>query len=192
MAKLHFRYGAMGSSKTLNLLAIRHNYETKERLVILIKPAIDTRYNIDTVKTRAGLEAKADIILYKDTPDRFLYSAISNKKIDCILVDEVQFLEPTQIDLFRTIVDTQEIPIICYGLRTNIATELFPASKRLMEVADTIEEIKTICRFCNKKAIFNLAMIDGKPMSDPNNIPLGFEDIYSSVCSKHYWQHHNI
>lgn len=152
MAKLYFRYGAMGSAKTLNLLAVRHNYQAQGKRVVLLKPAVDSRFGNEWVRSRAGLEHQADYILRDGEPlDHDLFEGVS-----CILVDECQFLKATAVDELREITRVLAIPVIAYGLRTDFKAELFEGSKRLMEVADTLEEIKTTCRFCERKAVFNL------------------------------------
>jgi thymidine kinase len=187
MSKLYFRYGTVGSAKTLNLLAVRHNYIQQNKSCWLIKPAIDTRYGQDIVKTRAGLEAQADIVIYPENSPRFLELFLSTgKSPDCILVDEAQFLEVSHINIFRKVVDNTNTPIICYGLRTDFRCNSFPASQRLLELADSIEEIKTTCHYCIKKAVFNLKTINGQPTLSGDSIQLGWEETYLPVCSKCY------
>lgn len=147
MAKLYFRHGAVSSAKTLNLLAVSHNYKSQGKEVILMKPAMDTRFGKDSVKSRAGLQQDADILI-DATTDLLSISAETRKNVSCVLVDEAQFLSPMHIDQLRTITLEWKVPVIAYGLRTDFRTNLFPGSRRLMEVADTIEEVKTTCYFC--------------------------------------------
>lgn len=180
MAKLYFRYGAMGSAKTMNLLAVAHNYEQQGKRVFLIKPAIDDRFGADIIRSRAGLERKADICV---EPDSVLdYDAL--KGIDCIIVDECQFLSEQFIHQLRNITVDLDIPVICYGLRTNFMTRLFEGSKRLMEIADSIEEVKTTCAFCNRKAVFNIKLREGAACTQGNEIELGGENLYQPTCCR--------
>ena len=181
MAKLYFRYGTVGSAKTLNLLAVAHNYRQGKKVLIL-KPKLDTRFGVHTVRTRAGLETPADILVDENTQ-------ISKEKlhnIDCILGDESQFFPPQFIDQLHQIVIYHNIPVLCYGLRTDFKKEFFPGSHRLLELADTIEEIKTTCYHCNRKGIFNLKLIDGRPTMQGPQIELGLEEKYLPVCKTCY------
>ena len=184
MAKLYFKYGAMGSSKTANALITKFNYEERGMKVWLIKPSIDVRDGADVVRSRIGLSSKADII----TPDKDLYAEYQSH-LDChvIITDECQFFTPAQIDQLRLIVDKLNIPVLCYGLRTDFLTHLFPGSSRLFEVADSITEIKTICE-CGKKAIVN-ARIDGagKIVTEGGQILIGGNDSYVAMCHS-CWQ----
>lgn len=180
MAKLYFRYGAMGSAKTMNLLAVAHNYEQQGKRVILIKPALDDRFGADMIRSRAGLERRADFCV---TPDTVLnYSTFQG--IDCIIVDECQFLSEALIHQLRNITVDLDIPVICYGLRTNFMTRLFEGSKRLMELADAIEEVKTTCAFCNRKAVYNIKIRQGNACSSGQEIELGAEDLYQPTCCR--------
>lgn len=179
MAKLYFRYGAMSSAKTLNLLAVRHNYEVQGKRVLLIKPCVDVRYGTDTVRSRAGLEYPADLLV--EPGDRLKESDLDG--LHCILVDECQFLTYDLVNHLREVTRTHGIPVIAYGLRTNFKAELFEGSKRLMEVADSIEEIKTTCKFCNRKAVFNLRHdAQGRALIDGPNLLLGADTAYSPTC----------
>lgn len=179
MAKLYFRYGAMGSAKTLNLLAVRHNYEVQGKRVMLIKPCVDVRFGTETVRSRAGLEYPADLLV--EPGDRLKEGDLQG--LHCILVDECQFLTCDLVNHLREVTRTHGIPIIAYGLRTNFKAELFEGSKRLMEVADSIEEIKTTCKFCNRKAVFNLRHdAEGRALVDGPNLLLGAETTYSPTC----------
>lgn len=198
MPKLYFRYGTMNSSKTANLLMVAHNYESQGKKVILIKPEIDSRYGTDIIKSRANLERKADRVINSRT-DLIAHGTEwwdKNQNSDCILVDECQFLTVKQIEQLRDI--STYTPVICYGLRTDYRSILFPASKRLMELADSIEEVKTTCVKCNRKAIINAKYInsDGKKSivkSGSDKPDIGAEEKYQAMCWKcwdtGYWGH---
>ena len=147
-----------------------------------MKPKLDDRFGSQDVSSRAGLSKRADMLLSDDT----VLDPELLKGKDCILVDEAQFLSKSVIDQFRTIATVQNIPIICYGLRTDFRGTLFEGSKRLFEVSDSLEEIKTTCAFCNRKAIFNLKLIDGKASLTGPTIELGAEEKYLPACSKCY------
>ena len=182
MAKLYFRYGAMGSAKTLNLLAVANNYEAQGKRVFLIKPTLDDRFGATTIRSRAGLEREADLCVNpKSEIDLSLLEGI-----DCVLVDECQFLSESVVLQLRNITTDMNIPVICYGLRTNFKTKLFEGSKRLIEVADSIEEVKTTCAFCNHKAVFNLKLRGGAACTSGQEIELGTEELYRPVCCKCY------
>ena len=180
MAKLYFRYGAMGSAKTMNLLAVAHNYEQQGKRVILIKPSIDDRFGADMIRSRTGLERKADICVAADTQ----IPLDTRAGVSCILVDECQFLSEYVVHQLRNITVDLDIPVICYGLRTNFKTRLFEGAKRLMEVADAIEEVKTTCAFCNRKAVFNIKLRHGNACTTGTEIELGAEDLYQPTCCR--------
>ena len=179
MAKLYFKYGAMGSSKTANALITKFNYEERGMRVWLIKPAIDTRDGAGVIRSRIGLEAEAQII----GAETDIYDEFAQRK-DChvIIADECQFFTEGQIDQLRRIVDELDIPVLCFGLRTDFMTRQFSGSRRLFEVADSITEIKTICT-CGKKAIVN-ARIDGagRVVTTGGQILLGGNDSYVAMC----------
>lgn len=176
MAKLYFRYGVVSSAKTLNLLAVAHNYQLQGKRVVIIKPKLDTRFGEDVVASRAGLSVKADVLVDGDSiPD------IRTDNLSCVLVDEAQFLTPGVIDHLHHVAHLMHVPVICYGLRTDFRRCLFPASQRLFELADSIEEIKTTCFYCNRKATFNQRMVPGD-----QQILLGADDAYRPVCALHY------
>jgi len=178
MAKLYFRYGAMGSAKTLNLLAVAHNYRQQGKKVVLIKPDFDVRFGKGTINSRAGLEKEADILINASTN----LHDYDFEGISCILVDEAQFLSRKSIDQLREITLSKGIPVICYGLRSNFVSELFEGSKRLMEISDTIEEVKSTCYFCNKKATMNLKFLNGEPTLQGPTIDIGAEEKYLPAC----------
>lgn len=185
MAKLYFRYGTMGSAKTLNLLAVAHSYQLQNKKVLVLKPQLDNRFSQDFVRSRSGLEKPADILVTEGTrlDPKIL------KPLSCILVDEAQFLHPSFIDHLRDVSRDFNIPVICYGLRTDFRTQLFPGSKRLLELSDAIEEIKNTCHYCNRKSIFNMRLINGKGVLEGPQILLGAEETYLSVCSTCYHKH---
>jgi thymidine kinase len=178
MAKLYFRYGTMGSAKTLNLLAVAHSYQLQNKKVLILKPQLDNRFAQGSVKSRAGLEKPADLLVTDDT--RLDPAGLQN--LSCILVDEAQFLTPSFIEHLREISRDLNIPVICYGLRSDFRTQLFPGSKRLLELSDTIEEIKNTCHYCNRKSIFNMRQVNGKGVLEGPQILLGAEETYLSVC----------
>lgn len=184
MAKLYFRYGAVGSAKTLNLLAVSHNYQQQSKNVLLIKPKVDVRFGQNAISSRAGLSEDADLVVEDD--DTISIEMLSS--IDCVLVDEAQFLSENIVNQLRNIATNQNIPVICYGLRTDFRRELFTGSRRLMELADSIEEIKTTCAFCTKKAVFNLKLLDGKPTLAGPRVEMGAEERYLPSCSNCYEQ----
>jgi len=178
MAKLYFRHGTVGSAKTLNLLAVAHNYRQQNKRVMLIKPSLDTRFGEAQIRSRAGLNCDADLLVHADTrlkDDDF-------RGLSCVLVDEAQFVSPAVIDQLRRITLELEVPIICYGLRTDFRGELFAGARRLFEMADSIEEIKTTCAFCNRKAIMNLKHSNGVATVDGPSIDLGAEEKYFPAC----------
>lgn len=184
MAKLYFRYGTMGSAKTLNLLAVAHNYRQQGKKVLLLKPLMDARFGEDLITSRAGLSLKADILV-SDTTHLL---DINLEGINCILVDEVQFLSSQHIQELRDIALLKDVPVICYGLRTDFKSKLFPGSMRLMELSDSIEEIKATCFFCHKKSTMNLRHVGGKAAIEGPTIQLGAEESYFPVCYSCYYQ----
>ena len=185
MAKLYFKYGAMGSSKTAQALITKYNYEENDLNVWLIKPGTDTRDGAKILRSRIGLEAAVEVIP-PETDIYARYLGIRELNCDVIIVDECQFLTEAQIDQLRAIVDEHNIPVMCFGLRTDFQTRLFPGSRRLMEVADTIQEIKTICD-CGAKATVN-ARIDGSGhiITQGAQVVLGGNDSYIAMCHKCY------
>ena len=181
MAKLYFKFGAMGSSKSAQALITKFNYEELGMTVWLIKPSIDTRDGADIIKSRIGLQAKAQII----TPEQDVVEEYHKAgKHDVIICDEAQFMTPEQIDGLRSLVDDEDLPVLCFGLRTDFQTHFFPGAKRLMELADSMTEIKTVCA-CGKKATVN-ARIDenGNIVYRGNQVMLGGNDSYVAMCHK--------
>ena len=190
MAKLYFRYGAMNSGKTTQLLQTAYNYEERNMKVIIVKPSKDTKGD-KMIVSRLGAKRKVDVLL---TPKDSIIKIVKDKyfKVNCILVDEAQFLEPKQVDELMEIVLKMDIPVICYGLRTDFLTKGFPGSSRLLELAHSIEEMKTICK-CGTKAIFNARFVDGKFTLDGDQVAIDGEKnvSYISMCGKCYMEEKN-
>lgn len=179
MAKLYFKYGAMGSSKTATALITKYNYEERGMKVWLIKPAADQRDGAFTLKSRIGLTAEAESV----SPEKDICELYKNReRADVIIVDECQFMTTAQIDQLRWLVDREDLPVLCFGLRTDFRTQLFPGSRRLFELADSITEIKTICA-CGSKATVN-ARIDsnGHVVTKGEQVFLGGNDSYLAMC----------
>ena len=181
MAKLYFKYGAMGSSKSAQALITKFNYEELGMTVWLIKPSIDTRDGADLIRSRIGLSCRAEII----SPEQDIREAYrAAGKHDVIIADEAQFFTPAQIDQLRDLVDEQDLPVLCFGLRTDFLTHFFPGAQRLMELADSLTEIKTVCA-CGRKATVN-ARIDGagRIVTEGSQVMLGGNDSYIAMCHK--------
>ena len=185
MAKLYFKYGAMGSSKTAQALITKYNYEENDMKVWLLKPGADTRDGVNILRSRIGLQAEVEIAAAEtDIYQRFR----EGFAVDCdaVIVDECQFLTPEQIDQLRAIVDDYNVPVMCFGLRTDFQTKLFPGSMRLMELADVIQEIKTICD-CSAKATVNARIdADGYIVTEGAQVVLGGNDSYIAMCHRCY------
>ena len=181
MAKLYFKYGAMGSSKSAQALITRFNYLEQGMTVWLIKPSTDTRDGADVIRSRIGLQCAAQII----TPEQDIVAAYRAAGAhDVIIADEAQFFTPEQIDALRALVDLDNIPVLCFGLRTDFQTRFFPGSRRLMELADSITEIKTVCA-CGSKATVNARIdADGRIVTEGSQILLGGNDSYVAMCHR--------
>ena len=181
MAKLYFKYGAMGSSKSAQALITKFNYEELGMKVWLIKPSTDTRDGADIVKSRIGLQSRAQIITPGDNIVKMYREA---GRHDVIIADEAQFFTPEQIDGLRELVDEDDLPVLCFGLRTDFLTHFFPGARRLMELADSLTEIKTVCA-CGRKATVN-ARIDenGHIITEGDQVFLGGNDSYVAMCHK--------
>ncbi len=180
MAKLYFRYGAMGSSKTANAIMVWYNYRERGQEALLVKPAVDTRDGTYIIESRSGL--KSECVLF----DRIDWDAVKARTYACLIVDEAQFLSRAQVEMLVTAVDDYNLPVICYGLRTDFAGNFFEGSLWLLAYADTIEEIKTIC-WCGKKATNN-ARLDGRGgiTKVGEQVVLGANDKYIGLCRKHW------
>lgn len=183
MAKLYFRYGAMGSGKTAALLQLAYNYEQRGMSVFIIKPSIDTKGNT-SITSRIGLSRQVDAVI---EPESSIKDILETVFPQAIVVDEVQFLSPQQIDEIYAISKVRDIPVLCYGLRCDFQMRGFPGATRLLEIADDIEELKTICE-CGSKATQNLRKIGGVPVFEGQQVEIdGASQIeYESVCGKCY------
>ena len=182
MAKLYFKFGAMGCSKTAQALITKFNYEERNMKVLLLKPAIDVRDGANTVKSRIGLKEEAIAV----SADVNIFELYEKSYSDCnaIIVDECQFLTPEQVDQLADIVIEKEIPVLCFGLSTDFTTHLFPGSKRLFEIAQSISEIKSVCT-CGAKATVNARLDEkGRIVTEGSQVMLGGNDSYMAMCRK--------
>ncbi|HIX01371.1 MAG TPA: thymidine kinase [Candidatus Ligilactobacillus excrementigallinarum] len=187
MAQLFFRYGAMNSGKSIEILKVAHNYEEQNKKVILMTSAIDNRDGVGFVSSRIGLKRPAFPV--EDQTDIFKYVKAQNQaeKIACVLVDEAQFLKKEHVRQLTKVVDRLDIPVMTFGLKNDFRNELFEGSKYLLLYADKIEEMKTICWFCNKKATMNLRINDGQPVYSGEQILIAGNEAYFPVCRRHYF-----
>ena len=187
MSKLYFKYGVMGSSKTAQALMCKFNYEQQGFEVTLIKPEIDTRDMSEDGKamasSRIGLTCDCLTFDRKENLTDFIYNINQFKSNSVVIVDECQFLTKEQVDELKEV--SRNIPVLCYGLLTNFKTELFEGSKRLVEIAESLMEIKSVCA-CGKKATVNARFIDGKLVTDGEEIMLGKEECYKAICYNCY------
>lgn len=186
MAQLYYRYGAMNSGKSIEILKVAHNYEEQGKTVRLYTNAIDDRDGVGYVSSRAGLRREAYVIskhtdLYAD-----IMALPENEYPSCILIDEAQFLTRHQVKALTMIVDYLDIPIIAFGLKNDFQNNLFEGSEQLLLHADKIEEMKTICWYCGKKATMNLRLVNGKPTYHGEQIQIGGNESYKPVCRRHY------
>ena len=182
MAKLYFRYGAMNSGKSTALIQVAHNYVERGMIPKILKPKVDTKGN-GSIVSRIGASKEVDFLI---EDDENIFMKLLNENFDCLLVDEVQFLKSEHIDQLLEIVVKRNIPVICYGLRTDFKRNGFEGSQRLLLIAHTIEELKTVCR-CGAKAIFNARKIDDKFVFDGEQLAIdGAEVTYESICPSCY------
>ncbi|MFD1441457.1 MULTISPECIES: thymidine kinase [Lacticaseibacillus] len=185
MAQLFFRYGAMNSGKSIEILKVAHNYEEQHKNVIILTSAVDDRSGVGIISSRIGLERPAKAI----DDDTNIFDLVS--KLDphayCVLIDEAQFLKKHHVFECARVVDELHIPVMAFGLKNDFRNELFEGSKYLLTYADKIEEMKTICWFCAKKATMNLRVHAGKPVYEGEQIMIGGNEAYFPVCRHHYY-----
>lgn len=187
MAQLYFEYGAMGSGKSIEILKVAHNYESQGRRVLVMTPLVDDRYGVGKVTSRIGLSRPAEVI----NPDDNLYDIIGATRdgdLAAVLIDEAQFLSTDQVDQLAYVVDQFSIPVMTFGLKQDAFNHLFEGSKRLLEVADKLEEMKTICSFCGKKATTQLRIINGEPQYEGSQVFIGGDEAYIPTC-RYHWYH---
>ena len=185
MAQLFFKYGAMNSGKSIEIIKVAHNYEEQNKHVLLFTPAIDDRDEVGWVSSRVGLKRRA--IPIDEKTDLFQTVKDSSIKLSCILVDEVQFVLKEHVFQMARIVDELKIPVMGFGLKNDFQNNLFEGSKYMLLYADKIEEMKTICWFCEKKAIMALRVDEiNRPVREGAQIEIGGNDRYYPVCRKHH------
>ena len=185
MAQLYYKYGTMNSGKTIEILKVAHNYEEQGKGVVIMTSAIDTRDGFGVVSSRIGMKREA--IAIEDDSDVFGYIQGLEEKPYCVLVDEAQFLKRHHVYDLARVVDELDVPVMAFGLKNDFRNELFEGSKHLLLLADKIEEIKTICQYCSRKATMVLRTQAGKPVYDGEQIQIGGHETYISVCRKHYF-----
>lgn len=187
MAKLYFRYSAMNAGKTTQLLQVKYNYEERGQNVLLMKPSIDDRDSTDNIKSRIGLESEAVQVEVDTDLYQYVKGETSNHPVHCLIIDEANFLTREHVFQLCRVVDDLNIPVIAYGLRSDFKGNLFPGSEALLAFADSIEELKTIC-WCGKKAIMNTRLKNGKPVYEGEQIQIGGNESYISLCRKHWYE----
>ncbi|CUR62978.1 thymidine kinase [Leuconostoc gasicomitatum] len=186
MAQLFFEYGAMSSGKSIEILKVAHNYESQGRQVLLMTPITDTRAGIGVVASRIGLSREA--LAVKPADDLYvLIKSMAADDLAVVLVDEAQFLTPEQVDQLAYTVDNLHIPVMAFGLKQDAFNNLFAGSKRLIELADKLEEMKTICSFCGKKATTQLRIVNGKPQRQGAQVFIGGDEAYIPTCRRHWF-----
>ena len=185
MAQLFFKYGAMNSGKSIDILKVAHNYEEQGKPVVLMTSGVDDRSGRGIIASRIGLERKVKPIM--DDTNIYDYVNKMDRKIYCVLIDEAQFLKKEHVLQLIKIVDELNIPVMAFGLKNDFRNELFEGSIYLLIYADKIEEMKTICWFCPHKATMNLRIHNGKPVYEGEQVQIGGNESYYPVCRKHYF-----
>lgn len=185
MAQLYYRYGTMNSGKSIEILKVAYNYEEQGKSVVLMTSSLDNRDGFGYVSSRIGIKRQAEVI----TPETDIYGFIQNQETKpyCVLIDECQFLTKANVYDLARVVDELDIPVMAFGLKNDFRNELFEGSKYFLLLADKIDEIKTICHYCSRKATMVLRMEDGNPVYDGDQIQIGGNETYTSVCRKHYF-----
>ncbi|QIL50194.1 thymidine kinase [Weissella coleopterorum] len=183
MAQLFFRYGAMASGKSIEILKVAHNYESQGRKVLLLTSVLDSRTEIGAIESRIGLQRQARAIKADDD----IFTIVEpTEDFSAVLIDEAQFLTRDQVLQLTQIVDELNIPVLAFGLKQDAFNQLFPGSEALLIYADKIEEMKTLCSFCTRKAIMNLRIANGHPVYSGAQIQIGGDEAYMPVCRRHY------
>ncbi|HFR3692106.1 thymidine kinase [Streptococcus suis] len=185
MAQLYYKYGTMNSGKTIEILKVAHNYEEQGKPVVIMTSALDTRDAFGIVSSRIGM--RRDAVAIDDQMDVFGYIEKMDPHPYCVLIDEAQFLRRHHVYDLARVVDELGVPVMAFGLKNDFRNELFEGSKHLLLLSDKIEEIKTICQYCSKKATMVLRTQDGKPTYEGEQIQIGGNETYIPVCRKHYF-----
>lgn len=184
MAQLYYKYGAMNSGKSIEILKVAYNYEEQNKKVVLFTSGMDDREEIGKIASRVGMNR--DAIIVNDDTNIFKEVSHLDEEISCVLIDEAQFLTKAHIYQLAQICDELNIPVMAFGLKNDFRNELFEGSKYLLLLAEKIEEMKTICWFCGKKAIMNMRLSDGRPVREGEQIQIGGNESYYPVCRRHY------
>ncbi|GAB6680458.1 thymidine kinase [Streptococcus uberis] len=185
MAQLYYKYGTMNSGKSIEILKVAHNYEEQGKPVVIMTSALDTRDGFGIVSSRIGMRREA--VPITDEMDIFYYIDALDDRPYCVLIDECQFLSKKNVYDLARVVDELQVPVMAFGLKNDFQNELFEGSKYLLLLADKIDEIKTICQYCSKKAIMQLRMKDNRPIYEGEQIQIGGNETYIPVCRKHYF-----
>ncbi|HJA22722.1 MAG: thymidine kinase [Candidatus Limosilactobacillus intestinavium] len=187
MAQLFFKYGAMNSGKSIDILKVAHNYEEQGKPVELLTSGVDTRAGRGVIASRIGLKRRVTPVMKDTNVYELVKNVLADHKIYCVLIDEAQFLTKEHVLQLTKIVDELGIPVMTFGLKNDFRNELFEGSKYLLIYADKIEEMKTICWFCPHKATMNLRIHNGKPVYEGDQVQIGGNESYYPVCRKHYF-----
>ena len=187
MAQLYFKYGAMNSGKSFELLKVAHNYEEQDKAVRLFTSGMDDRDGVGMISSRIGMRREAQPVVTETNIYEHIVQEQEKEQIWCVLVDEAQFLTKEHVFQLTKIVDELKIPVMAFGLKNDFMNNLFEGSKYLLLHAEKIEEIKTICWYCGKKAIMNLRISDGSPVYEGDQIQIGGNESYFPVCRRHYF-----
>ncbi|MFM0786563.1 thymidine kinase [Streptococcus suis] len=185
MAQLYYKYGTMNSGKTIEILKVAHNYEEQGKPVVIMTSALDTRDAFGVVSSRIGMRREA--VAIDDDMDIFGFIEKMEPRPYCVLIDEAQFLRRHHVYDLARVVDELDVPVMAFGLKNDFRNELFEGSKHLLLLADKLDEIKTICQYCSKKATMVLRTQDGKPTYEGAQIQIGGNETYIPVCRKHYF-----
>lgn len=185
MAQLYYRYSTMNAGKSIEVIKVAHNYEERGKRVLVLVPSVDDRYGVGIITSRIGIQREADVINDDTNILEFFIREDAKEKIDCVLVDECQFLKKHHVQELVEIVDSCNVPVLAYGLKNDFRNELFEGSYYMLVYADKIEEIKTIC-WCGRKATMVARVVDGKFVKQGEQILVGGNDMYVSLCRKHY------
>ena len=186
MAQLYYKYGTMNSGKTIEILKVAHNYEEQGKPVVIMTSALDTRDAFGVVSSRIGMRREA--VPITDDMDVYAYIDGLDRKPFCVLIDEAQFLTKKHVYDFARVVDDLDVPVMAFGLKNDFKNDLFEGSKHLLLLADKIDEIKTICQYCSKKATMVLRTDHGIPVYEGAQIQIGGNETYIPVCRRHYFK----